>query len=147
MTIAELREICLTFPSVTEDIKWGEHLCFNIGGKMFIITAPDQVPVSASFKTSDEEFEILSNRKGFMPAPYLARNKWVYVDDINRLSKKEWGTYMRQAYDIIAAKLPLRVQKEIASGKKIVNTLPKKKKIVVKKKVVSKKKTVRKKSR
>jgi predicted DNA-binding protein (MmcQ/YjbR family) len=52
------------FPGVTKDIKWGEHLCFNIGGKIFLVTAPDNVPVSASFKTSDEDFESLPNRQG-----------------------------------------------------------------------------------
>jgi predicted DNA-binding protein (MmcQ/YjbR family) len=142
MTIAELREICLTFPAVTEDIKWGDHLCFNIGGKMFLVTAPDNVPVSASFKTSDEDFEILPNRPGFIPAPYMARNKWIFVDDIKRFSKKEWEKYMKQSYDLIVSKLPLRLQKEVASGK-ISKAAPKAK--TVKKKAVAKKKTTTKK--
>jgi predicted DNA-binding protein (MmcQ/YjbR family) len=144
MTIAEIREICLTFRGVTEDIKWGDHLCFNIGGKMFLVTAPDNVPVSASFKTSDEDFEILPNRPGFIPAPYMARNKWIFVDDISRFSKKEWEKYLKLSYEIIASKLPLRVQKEIVSGM-ISKATPKKKKVVAKKKTVIKKKAVPKK--
>ena len=145
MTIAEIREICLAFPGATEDIKWGEHLCFNIGGKMFIITSPDSVPVSASFKTSPEDFDALSDKEGFMPAPYLARNKWVYVDTINCFSKKEWEKYLKLSYSIIASRLPLRMQKEIASSKSIGKPAPKKKKAVSKKKSVQKKKVVRKK--
>ena len=132
MTIAEIREICLTFPGVTEDIKWEDHLCFNIGSKMFLITAPDNVPVSASFKTSEEDFETLCNRPGVIPAPYLARNKWVFVDDLKRFSKKEWDKYLKQAYTIIASKLPLRVQKEIVSGKSIGKLAAKKKKVISK---------------
>lgn len=132
MTISEIRDLCLAFPGVTEDIKWGDHLCFNIGGKMFLVTAPDNVPVSASFKTSEEDFEILSTREGFIPAPYMARNKWIFVDDIKRFSKKEWEKYLTLSYSIIASKLPLRVQKEIASGKSIGKLSAKNKKVISK---------------
>ncbi|MGZ4090579.1 MAG: MmcQ/YjbR family DNA-binding protein [Bacteroidia bacterium] len=90
MTIEELQTICKKFKGVTEDIKWEDHLCFNIGGKMFMIISPDVFPVPASFKISEEEFDELSSKKGFMPAPYLARYKWVHLDDIKRLSKKQW---------------------------------------------------------
>ncbi|HEY3430615.1 MAG TPA: MmcQ/YjbR family DNA-binding protein [Cyclobacteriaceae bacterium] len=138
MTIAEVREICISFPAVTEDIKWENHLCFNIGGKMFLVTSPDNVPVSASFKTSDEDFEALPNRAGFIPAPYMARNKWIFVDDINRFSKKEWESYLRKSYDLILSKLSLKFQKEITSGK-AMNSIPKKKKVAAKKKIASKK--------
>lgn len=158
MTIAEIREICLAFPSVTEDIKWGDHLCFNIGGKMFLVTAPDNVPVSASFKTSDEDFEILPNRAGFIPAPYMARNKWIFVDDISRFSKKEWEKYLKLSYELILSKLSLRMQKELGGMNMSKPTSPKnktgvkkkaasKKKTAPKKKIASKKKPARKKSK
>lgn len=106
MTIDELQCICKQFTSVTEDIKWENHLCFCIGRKMFLILGLGQTPVTASFKVNDEEFEELSCREGFRPAPYLARYKWVFVDDINRLTKKEWLQYSKQAYNLIRAKLP-----------------------------------------
>jgi predicted DNA-binding protein (MmcQ/YjbR family) len=80
---------------------------------MFLVTSPDHVPVTASFKVSDEEFEEVSSRKGFIPAPYLARYKWVFADDINRLSKKEWEYFIAQSYKLIAQKLPSKIKKEI----------------------------------
>ncbi|MCW4468798.1 MmcQ/YjbR family DNA-binding protein [Flavobacterium sp. MFBS3-15] len=100
---------------MTEDIKWDDHLCFNVGGKMFLVTSPDSVPQSASFKASDEDFEALTQRKGFIPAPYMARYKWVLVDDIKRLSKSEWERYVQQSYQLVHDKLPAKVRKEIAS--------------------------------
>ncbi|MCE3258989.1 MAG: hypothetical protein K0S12_630 [Bacteroidetes bacterium] len=113
MTVEELQGICKKFKGVTEDIKWEDHLCFNIGGKMFLVTSPESVPVSASFKVSDEEFDELSSKKGFMPAPYLARYKWVHVDDIKRLSKKQWEHYAKQSYELIAGKLPAKIKKTL----------------------------------
>lgn len=113
MTIEDIQHICHKFKGVTEDIKWEDHLCFNIGGKMFLVTSPDSVPISASFKVSDEEFDGLSSKKGFMPAPYLARHKWVHVDDIKSLSKKQWENYAKQSYGLIASKLPAKTKKLI----------------------------------
>lgn len=115
MNIEDLQNLCKRFPGVTEDIKWETHLCFNVGGKMFLGTSPDAVPVSASFKASDEDFEELSVRPGFMPAPYLARHKWVHVDDIRRLNAAQWAHYLEQSYRSVFAKLPAKTRKEIGS--------------------------------
>lgn len=113
MAIEELQKICNGFPGVTQDIKWGDHLCFNVGGKMFLVTALDNIPVSASFKVNEEDFELLPHREGFIPAPYMARYKWVYVDDISRLGKKEWEQYLKSSYELVLAKLPAKTRKEI----------------------------------
>lgn len=115
MSIEELKQICERLPAITQDIKWEHHLCFNIGGKMFLMTSPDEVPVSASFKTSDEEFDALSSRAGFQPAPYLARHKWVHVDDICRMGKRDWEKYIRLSYGLVYSKLPAKLKKEIGS--------------------------------
>jgi len=84
MNIEDLQQICGQHKGVTQDIKWEDHLCFNVGGKMFLVTSPDSVPQSASFMVTDDDFIEFSNRFGFIPAPYLARYKWVYVDDIKQ---------------------------------------------------------------
>jgi predicted DNA-binding protein (MmcQ/YjbR family) len=110
MTIEDIETICDQFPAVTKDIKWEAHLCFNVGGKMFLMTSPDDVPPNAAFKVSDEEFEAISSRVGFKPAAYLARYKWVHVNDISRLNKKEWEHYARQSYDLVVAKLPNKIK-------------------------------------
>lgn len=106
MTLEELREICLQLPDVTEDIKWGHDICFNIGGKMFLVTSADTNPIGASFKVADEDFDTLTEREGFNPAPYLARHKWVMVDHIKRVSKKEMKQFAEQSYTLVKAKLP-----------------------------------------
>src|SRR5580658_2231061 len=111
MNITGIQTICNRMAGVTEDIKLGEHLCFNVGGKSFLFTAPDRVPVSVSFKVPDEIFEEITCREGIIPQPYIARYKWVLVDDINRLLKQEWEHYIKQSYLLIAAKLPARTRR------------------------------------
>ena len=113
MHIDDLQNICKKFPGVKEDIKWENHLCFVVGEKMFLITSPDSVPVTASFKSSEEDFEELTQREGFRPAPYLGRAKWIHVDDIRRLTKKEWQLILEKAYKLIGSKLPAKIKKQI----------------------------------
>jgi len=109
MHIEDLQKLCKQLPHVTEDIKWGHDLCFCIGEKMFLVTGLGASPAQASFKADDEDFAELCAREGFMPAPYLARYKWVHVDDISRLSEKEWKIYISKAYHLVKSKLPRKV--------------------------------------
>lgn len=116
MNIEDLQEICEQLNGVTQDIKWEDHLCFNVGGKMFLIISPDSIPHTASFKVSEEDFEELCDKEGFIPAPYLARYKWVYLDDINRFNKKDWEKYITLSYNLIFSKLPVKIKREIKGG-------------------------------
>ncbi|MBA2613027.1 MAG: MmcQ/YjbR family DNA-binding protein [Bacteroidetes bacterium] len=112
MTIEDLQTICKKLKGVTEDIKWDDHLCFNVGEKMFLVTSPDTIPHSATFKVKDEDFDEYCSKKGFKPAPYLAKHKWVYLDDIKRLSKKQWENAIKTSYELIGSKLPVKLKKE-----------------------------------
>lgn len=113
MNTEEIRNLCRSMPSVTEDVKWEHDLVFSIGGKMFCVLGLDHVPVSASFKVTEEEFDEMSTQPGFKPAPYVAKYKWVLVDDINRINKSEWKRYLEQSYDLVIAKLSKKTRKEL----------------------------------
>jgi len=112
MDLESIRSICLSFPSVTEDIKWDSNLCFCIGGKIFCI-ANLEPPHTFSFKVSDEECDELIETEGFKPAPYLAKAKWVLVTDSSRLSKLMLKNFLRMSYDIISTKLTKSQRKKL----------------------------------
>lgn len=112
MNIEQLRAFCLSMPSATEDIKWGQDLCFCIGGKMFCVTGLTG-PLKISMKVKDEEFDELSSSEGIIPAPYVARYKWIMVEDTSKFTKKEWEHYIRQSYELVRSKLPKKVLKEL----------------------------------
>ena len=111
MDIESLRDFCRTLPAVTEDIKWGHDLCFSVGGKMFCVAALDG-PLTVSFKVRDDEFDDLASSPGMRPAPYVARYKWILVEDVNKLSRKQWAHYVSQSYDLVRAKLPKKVAQQ-----------------------------------
>lgn len=114
MDIALLRELALSLPATTEDIKWEDHLCFSVGEKMFLLSSPDSIPVTACFKVSEEDFDELSERDGFRQAPHFAKRKWIYVDNISALSAGEWRLYLRRSYDSVVAKLTKKLRKELS---------------------------------
>jgi predicted DNA-binding protein (MmcQ/YjbR family) len=111
--IDEIRQYCLSLPKVTVDIKWGHVLSFSVAGKLFLVISLDDLPLAASFKVSDEDFDEMSNRKGFVQAPYFAKNKWVKVLDIDSESLQDWKKYILNAYNLIKLKLTKKLQAEI----------------------------------
>ena len=113
MELEDIRQIALALPGAKEDIKWGHDLCFVVAEKMFFVTGLDQQPVSGSLKVKDEEFDELCAQPGFSPAPYLARHKWIAIDDINRLKRDELEHYIRQSYELVVAKLPKKKRDEL----------------------------------
>ncbi|GAA4370670.1 MmcQ/YjbR family DNA-binding protein [Hymenobacter saemangeumensis] len=113
MNIEELQTICQQLPGTTEDIKWDYHLCFNVGGKMYLITSPDEAPPSASFTTTPEGFEELTARAGINAQKHLGRYGWVQVDDINLLTLAQWQHYIRESYLRVASKLSLKLRKQL----------------------------------
>jgi predicted DNA-binding protein (MmcQ/YjbR family) len=112
MEIDTLRKFCLSLTAVTEDVKWGNDLVFSVGEKMFC-AASLQPPFKYSFKVRDEEFEELSNTDGFLPAPYLARAKWILVTNPSKLNKKDWERYIRQSYELVKMKLTKKVREQL----------------------------------
>lgn len=105
-----IRDLCLSFPSVTEHVIWGSDLTFKVAGKMFAHTVLEPAPVWLSFKASPENFYELTERPGIIPAPYLARAQWVALETKDALSSGELSALVRDSYDIIVAKLPKKTR-------------------------------------
>ena len=114
MDLEQLQTLAHSFKAVTEDIKWEEHLVFSVGAKMFLLTTPDEVPIRACFKVSEEDFEALCERgEGFGQAAHFAKRKWIVVKDINKLSTKEWKFYLQKSYDSVVEKLTKKLRAEL----------------------------------
>ena len=106
MTLDGLRTICKALPGATEDVKWGQDLCFCVGGKMFAAVNLEP-PHQLGFKCTLEAFAELTEREGIIPAPYLARAMWVQENELGAtLEQRELETLMRSAYELVVAKLP-----------------------------------------
>jgi predicted DNA-binding protein (MmcQ/YjbR family) len=116
MNIDQLRKLCLSFPAATEQIQWGDDLLFKVAGKMFAITPLEPARVWLSLKVTPENFAELTERPGIIPAPYLARAKWIALETRDALSPAELAPLLRSSYDLVVAKLPRKTRDAILRG-------------------------------
>jgi len=116
-SVESIRKLCLSLPHATEQVQWGYDLVFKIGGKMFAITPLEPAPVFLTFKATDESFAELTERPTIIPAPYLARAKWVALETAGALPPQELAALLRTSYDLVLAKLPRKTRDSLASPK------------------------------
>jgi predicted DNA-binding protein (MmcQ/YjbR family) len=114
-----VRELCLSFPQSTEQIQWGEVLVFKVAGKIHALTALQPSNTWLTFKASPENFVELTERPGIIPAPYLARAKWVALETRDALPLDELARLLRESYDMVVAKLPKKTREALSSGKPV----------------------------
>lgn len=113
MDFEAAKALCRTFKGSTEDIKWGDDTVFSVGGKMFAATELAVPATGISFKVDDERFLELTDRPGINPARYLARAKWVDVQEASALSDAEAAALLRRSYELVLSKLTKKLQREI----------------------------------
>jgi predicted DNA-binding protein (MmcQ/YjbR family) len=116
MDIDWVRKTCLAFPSATEQIQWGYDLVFKVGGRMFAVAPTEPARVCLSFKCSDESFAELTERPQIIPAPYMARAKWIALETPQAIDRRELSELLRGSYDLVFAKIPKRLQTELLNG-------------------------------
>ena len=115
MTPRQIDGFCSTLPAATRTVQWEGVIVFKVGGKMFCLIAPADHSVGrVCFKCPPEHYDALSHSPGFRPAPYLARAKWVALDDPEILTAAEIRAYIKRAHAVIAAALPRKTQADWA---------------------------------
>lgn len=107
MTPAAFRKHALSLPGAECMEQWGDDQVYKIAGKMFAVT--DAAFTKISFKCSDDAFHMLIESEAAIPAPYLARAKWVRVEP-GGLPDPELRGRIRQAYAIVRSGLTKKVQ-------------------------------------
>jgi predicted DNA-binding protein (MmcQ/YjbR family) len=112
VTPAAFDNAARALPAVTMDIKWGADQVYTVGGKMFAVISVEDPP-RLSFKANDLAFEMLTETGVAIPAPYMARAKWVQLKTLDALPDAEVTAYLAQAHALIAAKLTRKTRTEL----------------------------------
>jgi predicted DNA-binding protein (MmcQ/YjbR family) len=113
-----VRAFCLSLPHATEDVQWEHNLLFRIAGKMFCIAnlEPAVSPTKIAFKCTPEKFAELVEIEGIIPAPYMARNHWVAIIEIDALRQPELKELIQNSYQLVLEKLPKKTQAGLGTG-------------------------------
>jgi predicted DNA-binding protein (MmcQ/YjbR family) len=102
-----LRKLCLSLPDATENLQWGETLCFKVRGKLFAtvyLSEGKLAPIVC--KAAPEKFHELIEIEGISVAPYVGRYKWVLLANSNVLPAAELAELIRESYELVVAKAP-----------------------------------------
>ena len=102
--VESIRSYCLCFPQATENLQWGDQLCFKIGGKIFLTLGLDNRRMC--FKCVPETFDELVEQEHIRPAPYVGRYRWVMLNRLDGLRDDELQELIKQSFEMVAAKAP-----------------------------------------
>ena len=108
----------MSLPHATEQVQWVRDLVFKVGGKMFCVVnlEPEREETLMSFKVTDEEFVTLQETEGIVPAPYMAKNKWVALEELDVLPAEELKRLLRGSYELVFARLPKKEQAKLSGA-------------------------------
>lgn len=107
-------KVCLALPGASLDHPWGDgHDAYKVGGKMFALVG---AMGGLSFKVSDIAYEMLTEGGKARPAPYLARARWVHLDDPADWPDGELAAYLKMAHTLVAGRLTKKARKELGMG-------------------------------
>ena len=113
MNNTQIQNFCAALPHAIGERKWEIDFVYTIGAKMFACVFIDRAGESQVwFKVDDDLFLQYADRPGFVPAPYLARAKWVRLRDLKAVSDAELKALLRRSYDLVARKLTKKLRTE-----------------------------------
>ena len=113
-----IRKVCLALPDSTENVQWGEDLCFKVRGKLFAIVDLSQGKLAPiCLESSPERFHELLEIDGISPAPYVGRYKWVLLSHSDVLPADDLKGLIHQSYELVVAKAPKTSKKKITRKK------------------------------
>ena len=115
MNLEQAKQVCRSMPGAVEDVKWGGVIVFSVGLKMFACAGEAG---TLSFKVGDERFLELTDRPGIVPAPYLARAKWIQIARPDAIGDAEAAQLLHRSYDLVFARLTKKLQREIEGAKR-----------------------------
>ena len=113
MNIEDLRNYCLSLKGTSEALKWDTALTFMVSTKIFVLSSVDSFPTRCSIKVEREIFEELIEDDNFIQAPYLAKNQWVQILDIEQVRDQQLKELILNSYSLVKNKLTKKIQKEI----------------------------------
>jgi predicted DNA-binding protein (MmcQ/YjbR family) len=111
MSVESIRRFCVSFPHATENLQWGDDLCFKVGGKIFALLSLSSVPQRLMFKCTPERFAELVEQEDIIPAPYVGRYKWVSLERLDVLAWSEVKDLIGESYQMVAAKAKIGKRK------------------------------------
>jgi len=108
MDAAEFREYCLTKPGASEGTPFGpDVLVFKVGGKMFGLTALDEVPTTVNLKCDpDLALDLRDRYEQIKPGYHMNKKHWNTVEIESGIPDRELRRMIDHSYELVIKTLP-----------------------------------------
>lgn len=116
MTYDEFNRFCRSLPVTSYAVQWGNSHVWKVGEKVFAIGGWEKSSQPAfTFKTSDLNFEVLKDEKGFRPAPYMASRgmQWIQQYESSKKTDTQLQYYLKESHRLVSLGLTKKKQKEL----------------------------------
>src|ERR1041385_4652533 len=112
MDVAEFREYCLTKPDTTEGTPFGpDVLVFKVGGKIFALAAPDEVPPTVNLKCDpDLALDLRDRYAEVRPGYHMNKKHWNTVEIEGGIPAVELQRMIDHSYELVIKNLPKAVR-------------------------------------
>ena len=116
MTLDDYNSFCGGLAHASHVVQWGGAHVWKIGGKVFAIAGwQEGKTLSVTFKCSPTSFDLLKQKPGLRPAPYLASRGMLWIQRTSAKSMKDADlkAYLRESYRLASLNLTKKAQREL----------------------------------
>jgi predicted DNA-binding protein (MmcQ/YjbR family) len=115
MTLANVCDHCLTLPHTEATTPFGpDVLVYKVAGKMFAVTAPDELPHTIGLKCDpDRAIELRDRYEDIRPGYHMNKRHWNTIMLEGRVPTKLVRELIDHSYQLVFDSLPARVRKEL----------------------------------
>jgi predicted DNA-binding protein (MmcQ/YjbR family) len=108
MDLAQFREYCLRKPGTTEGTPFGpDVLVFKFGGKIFALTAFDEVPARVNLKCDpDLALDLRDRYHQVTPGYHMNKRHWNTVEIESGIPDSDLRKMIDHSYELVARSLP-----------------------------------------
>ena len=116
--LEDVREMCLTWPEVSEGYPFGEdHLVFKVKNKMFCLMSLDAFPSTMNLKCEpDRAIELREQYDGVAPGYHMNKKHWNTLTLDGSVPDDVVLELVRHSYDRVVSGLKKSEREEIASA-------------------------------
>lgn len=113
MNLEDIRNLCLSFPGVTEDFPFDENtLVFRVMGKMFLlvdVVQADRINIKCN---PEEAVELRERFPTVLPGYHMNKVHWNTVMLKGAYPPGALASWIRDSYNLILASVPVRKRVE-----------------------------------
>jgi predicted DNA-binding protein (MmcQ/YjbR family) len=108
MDLAQVREYCLSKPLANEGMPFGSDvLVFKVGGKIFALTALDDLSATVNLKCDpDLALDLRDRYEQVRPGYHMNKKHWNTVEIDTGISDAELRKMIDHSYDLVVRRLP-----------------------------------------